>query len=325
MLPPGVPTVSVVVTTYRRRERLPLVLAPLLATDEALEVVVVVDGADDGSLDLLQELAAADGRLRPVWRENGGPSAARQTGVEHAGGEVVLLLDDDVVAGPGLVAGHAARHAGSRGLVVLGYMPTQLPSTRGPGQFATRLYATEYEQACHRYEQDARTVLQQLWTGNVSLRREDALRVGISAPAVADIYHEDTELGVRLASAGLEGVFDRSLSSVHLHSRDLPAFQRDARSQGRGRVRLAALHPGTVPPVGDQELLQGVPGPLAALAGDDRVLAAVCALLAGLVRGAGAVRAYGPEAAAARLLRRFEQVRGARAERTRSAEAPTPS
>ena len=58
----------------------------------------------------------------------GGPNEARRRGCEQATGEVVLLLDADVVPGAGLASGHAAHHAAREGLVVAGPMPVANPS-----------------------------------------------------------------------------------------------------------------------------------------------------------------------------------------------------
>lgn len=327
--PTARPTVSVVVPTYRRRDRLAGALAPLLADRGALEVVVVVDGADDGSLELLQEMAREDDRVRPLWRENGGEGAARQTGLEHARGDVVLFLDDDVLAGPDLPSKHAAVHGrdqgADQGAVVLGYMPTRLPARRRPGQFATYLYREEYEQACRRYESGEDDVLAHLWAGNMSLRRRDALAVGLVGDDFRGLYHADQDLGLRCAAAGLRGVFDRGLASEHVHVRPLRAYVRDARAQGAGRVRLAAVHPGVVAPPTDAEFLSGLPlaGALARL--PDPALGLVCRTLVGLVRLSGLARAYAVESLAAKLLRRLEQVRGAREERVaRARSQPLP-
>ena len=51
---------------------------------------------------------------------------ALDVGVQCSTGDVVLLMDDDVIAGPGLVSAHARRHAGADGLVVVGSMPVRL-------------------------------------------------------------------------------------------------------------------------------------------------------------------------------------------------------
>ena len=94
--PPGPATlVSVVIPTYRRPQLLARALRSALAqTHTALEVVVVIDGPDDATLDLCASLG--DPRLRtcalpaPV-----GGAAARNTGVQTARGSWIAFLDDD--------------------------------------------------------------------------------------------------------------------------------------------------------------------------------------------------------------------------------------
>ena len=171
------PSVSVVIPTHGRRERLPVVLPPLLADPATAEVVVVVDGDEDGSYQLLQGFARRFARVRPFRIEQAGPTAARLVGVRQAYHDVVLLLDDDVLALPGLVSGHAARHVGELDLVVVGHMPVELPAHREPGDFARWIYAAEYERHVARWEADPGSILRILWSGNVSLRRGNWLRV----------------------------------------------------------------------------------------------------------------------------------------------------
>ena len=126
-------TVSVVMATYNRRQLLPRVLAPLLDDPATFELVIVVDGCEDGSIEYLEALAAEDPRVRPIFVPNGGRVAAQETGVEAARGDVVVLvMDDDVLAAPGLVSGHARHHERERDLVVVGYMPTERPACAGP-------------------------------------------------------------------------------------------------------------------------------------------------------------------------------------------------
>src|SRR5207244_8084999 len=103
------------------------------------------DGCRDVSLELLGRLAEADARLKPIFTENRGEMAARETGMRAATGDVVLFLDADVLAGPGLVSGHGRRHADSEPKLVLGYMPIELDARRSAGDFATHIYARDYE------------------------------------------------------------------------------------------------------------------------------------------------------------------------------------
>ncbi len=307
--------VSVVVPTYRRRDGLSEVLAPLLADPATLEVVVVVDGGDDGSLELLQGLAAAEPRLVPLGTPNAGGAAARQHGVDRARGEVVLLLDDDVVAGPGLVSGHARHHRDATDLVVLGHMPVTVPPRRHPSRFSALLYAADYDGMCRRYDEDPRLVLLRLWGGNVSLRREQLHRVPYDSGPFRRTNHSDRDFGLRCADAGLVGRFDRTLLAAHRYDRPATAFARDARKQGAGRYGVHRLHADRLPPFGLDDTVADLPRPARALVRTDRVPALGATARAGLLSLTRLANAVGADPAAltsARLLRRLELRHGVR-------------
>lgn len=234
------PTVSVVMATYRRRERLPRVLDALLTDPDLTELVVVVDGSPDGSLDYLRRRAETDPRVVPIWQENGGASRAQQTGVEHATGDVVLMFDDDQIAGPALAGGHARRHMGQSRLVVVGYVP---PPEPGPNAtFVEREYAKAYAYDCDRWLRGA-SVLDQLWGGNLSIRREDMLRIGWANPEFPHRYHYDWEFGLRCIADGMDAIYDPALSALHEYERTSRDFAAEAREQGRALRRLAELYP----------------------------------------------------------------------------------
>jgi glycosyltransferase involved in cell wall biosynthesis len=302
--------------TYNRAHALERVTAPLLADPAAREVIVVIDGSRDGSLELVEELArtGSDPRLRALFIENSGEMAARQAGASAATGEVVLFLDDDVLAKPGLVAGHARAHAGRRRAVVVGYMPVELPAARVASDFTSRVYAREYEGRCAVWERNPRSVLTELWAGNFSMRRTDCLSIGLPNPSYSERYHPDRDFGLRCFEAGLHGVFDRTLHATHLHQRPLEAFVRDARSQGASRVLMPALHPSTVPAPDRREFSRGLPGPLravVALGRRPRAYRVLSPAVTRLVAWAGRARLWPVQERTGRLLRRIEQQRGA--------------
>jgi GT2 family glycosyltransferase len=310
-------TLSVVVPTRERRSLLPDVLAPLLSDSRVDQIVVVVDGSTDGSLEWLREKAVTEPRLLTLGlARRGGAQVARAQGLDRATGDVVLFIDDDVIAGPGLGAGHLAHHARRAGLVVVGYMPVVLRVERRPGEFASYLYAAEYEGRCRAYERDPGSILRTLWWGDVSIRREDARSVGLVAPEFVATYHEDQDFGLRCAEAGLSGVFDRTLRARHLHDRGLTAFVRDAQSQGAGRALVHQRHPETMGPLAPSEFETGLPGPAARVVRAARhrtVARAASATLTVIVRASGRLRRYRVETDAARLLRRVNQRYGAEA------------
>ena len=90
------PKVSVVIPVYNRAHSvLPTLKSVQDQTMRDFECIVVDDGSRDG-----EELRRVverlnDPRFRYVRRENGGASAARNTGIDEAGGEIIAFLDSD--------------------------------------------------------------------------------------------------------------------------------------------------------------------------------------------------------------------------------------
>jgi glycosyltransferase involved in cell wall biosynthesis len=84
-------TISVVIPAYNAAHFLPRSLASVFAQTVAPHEVIVVD---DGSTDNTGEVAASFG-ARVIRQENLGLAAARNTGIQHASGEWIALLDAD--------------------------------------------------------------------------------------------------------------------------------------------------------------------------------------------------------------------------------------
>lgn len=85
------PLVSVIITTYNRRDFLKDALRSVLSQDyEDKEIIVVDDGSTDGSEDEVKGLP-----IRYLRKENGGISSARNAGLHIARGEFIAFLDVD--------------------------------------------------------------------------------------------------------------------------------------------------------------------------------------------------------------------------------------
>ena len=91
------PLVTVYLPTRNRAHFLrPAVESALGQTHRELELIVVNDASEDGTVDLLRTLSATDSRLRVITiAHRSGPSAARNAAIREARGEFVTGLDDD--------------------------------------------------------------------------------------------------------------------------------------------------------------------------------------------------------------------------------------
>jgi len=88
-----VPAVSIIVPTWNRRAEVARAVSSVLAQTYAdFELIVVDDGSSDGTT---ESLAGLDDRLRCVYAEHAGVSAARNRGIRLSGGELVAFLDSD--------------------------------------------------------------------------------------------------------------------------------------------------------------------------------------------------------------------------------------
>ena len=136
-------TVSVVVPTYNRCDRLHRVLTALAAQTfprTSFEVIVVSDGSTDGTDEYLRS-DRPPLQLVAVMQPNRGPGPARNAGVERARGRLILFVDDDVVAAPDLVEGQAVLENGEVELLGKPFELNELFDavarlTRSPGELS---------------------------------------------------------------------------------------------------------------------------------------------------------------------------------------------
>ena len=103
---PAGPRVSVVLPTYNRGWILEQAVESVLGQDYAnLELIVVDDGSTDGTKGMLSMFGD---RIAVIRQANRGVSAARNTGIRAATGELVALLDSDDTWLPGKVTAQVA-------------------------------------------------------------------------------------------------------------------------------------------------------------------------------------------------------------------------
>jgi glycosyltransferase involved in cell wall biosynthesis len=87
------PLVSVIIPCFRQARYLPEAIESVLGQSHAaVEAIVVNDGSDDDTEAVARRYGE---RIRYVWRPNGGISAARNTGIQHARGSYLKFLDAD--------------------------------------------------------------------------------------------------------------------------------------------------------------------------------------------------------------------------------------
>lgn len=240
----GRPTFSVVIPTYERRELVLRCVRSLFAQDYAgsYEVVVVVDGSRDGSVDALQALEAPVPFV-VLEQANRGASAARNAGAAVARGRFLLFLDDDMECDPGMLgAHHRSLMAGAD--AVLGHLPVHPDS---PSSILIEGLADWARERLDRLSApDAELSLHDLLTGQLSVSRVVFNRLGGFAGEFTrdgSFGNEDVDFGYRLLKHGHRIVFNPEAVSwqrYEVHPRELLKRYRQA---GQADVVFARTHP----------------------------------------------------------------------------------
>ena len=90
------PKISVVIPIYNVADYLPKCLDSVLGqTYKNIEVIAVNDGSPDNCLQILQDYAKKDNRIKIISQKNQGVSAARNAGLDAATGDYVSMPDPD--------------------------------------------------------------------------------------------------------------------------------------------------------------------------------------------------------------------------------------
>jgi GT2 family glycosyltransferase/peptidoglycan/xylan/chitin deacetylase (PgdA/CDA1 family) len=235
---------TIVMPTFQRRDVVTESVRALSrqCNSPPFGVVVVVDGSTDGTAAALQALEPPFG-LTVVEQPNLGRAAACNRGAVAAEGEWLLFLDDDMEADPHLLAVHECSHREGADVVV-GHVPLH-PDSR-PG-FLTKAVAEWAEGRAMRLgKQGGELGLEDLLTGQMSIRREVFLRIGgFDESFTRDGAYggEDLDLGRRLLDAGCRIVFEPEAISLQRYVVTPRQNLRQWRDWGRASVLLARSHP----------------------------------------------------------------------------------
>ena len=88
--------VSVIMPVYNADRHLRQCLDSIVCqTLQDIEIICVDDGSTDNSLEILEEYARQDSRVKIICQENSGAAVARNNGLAYAKGEYLSILDCD--------------------------------------------------------------------------------------------------------------------------------------------------------------------------------------------------------------------------------------
>jgi mycofactocin glycosyltransferase len=243
--PARAPEVTVVIPVHDRVEKLVHGLAALASDGHP---IVLVDDAsrDPGAVADAATRFGARLVVRPV---NGGPAAARNTGIVAAETELVAFVDSDCVPPPGWIDALAAHFADPLVAAVAPRIVPVSPDTVA-GRYTRATFGLDLGTTPASVAPNTRVA----WAPTAALvaRRTallDVARDGQVLDPTLSVAGEDVDLVWRLHEAGWRVRYDPTVHVRHLEPETWKALLHRRFRYGTAAAPLSLRHPGKVPPL----------------------------------------------------------------------------
>jgi glycosyltransferase involved in cell wall biosynthesis/peptidoglycan/xylan/chitin deacetylase (PgdA/CDA1 family) len=246
--PSGPSLVSVVIPTYQRRDlvvRAVQELGKQSSDPSTYEVIVVVDGSTDGTARALRDLSTPM-RLTILEQPNRGRPSALNAGAASAAGDVLLFLDDDMVADPHMIEEHVRSYGELRADAVLGALAHDAAS---PGNVLSdevrRWIAKDFDEARSVHEL-VDPAYPRFIGGQFSVKRLLFEKVGGYQAAFnrgRRFGNHDLDLNLRLEAEGATVAFNGRALSTHTYVHGYRAIWRIFELMGRSDVAFDRRFP----------------------------------------------------------------------------------
>lgn len=181
---------------------------------DLFEIIVSDDGSADDTKAVVENFRRQhkDITLLYVAQPNGGASAARNRAIRAAKGQLLLIINDDTICIPEVMAEHkkSHEHYPEENVAILGKMTI---SDEVPYSIFTQLHLdATFERFKGKTELDWKAFI----TCNLSIHRSFLLKFGLFDENFR-VLHEDLELAERLSHHGLKLIYNPMALGYHYH------------------------------------------------------------------------------------------------------------
>ena len=231
--------VTIVIATHNRRDILERSLECLFRQDypkDQYEIIVVDDGSSDGTKKMVEGKNPYCGLKYLRYKERRGQSKAKNLGINHAQGEVIIFIDDDVFCPPQFIRQHARFHKKYDNIIV-----------DGP--------AINTDRTDNLFTDKRKRVLAFLdffgasfVTSNTSCKKDSLIKAGGFDEEFGEKFGwQDRELGFRLRKMGLKRKKNRRAYVFHFKQKgsldDFAELFKKEKERGMNAVIFYRKHP----------------------------------------------------------------------------------
>jgi glycosyltransferase involved in cell wall biosynthesis len=232
---------SIIVPTYNGAAKIPLLLESLLRqTFQDFELVVVIDGSNDGTEEILQSYHSRFKALKIISQVNSGRSAVRNRGASEASGEVLIFYDDDMEPDSDSVDRHNWFHRNYKGILVgnpLEFKNSKKTDFQNYKAGLTSIWTKKYSEGLTPMDHSNLFVT----AANCSIAKNQFFDMEGFDERLTDV--EDYDFGYRALERKIPVFFDKSNRAIHHDSITAKKYIHRLRLYGMAHSRLLELHP----------------------------------------------------------------------------------
>ncbi len=227
--------ISVIVPAYNTEKTIQKTLVALNNQNylkNNFEIVCVDDGSTDGTKEIIKRFK----RVKLIVAEHKGPAAARNLGVKHAKGEILLFTDADCVPSKNWIRNMAEPF---RDKEIEGVSGTY--KTLNKNSLTARFAGYEINERHKKLRKEKYTDF--IGTYSAGYRRKTFLEFGGFDTTFSTASGEDPELSFKMSMKKLKMIFQPKAFVYHKHPDSLWKYLKQKFWRGYWRIFLYRKHP----------------------------------------------------------------------------------
>ena len=233
--------ISLVIPTYNGASKLPRLFRSIrkqeLFPDE---IIVVIDGSTDDSLNWLSNQSILDVKI--IVQKNHGRSIVRNNGALCAKNEILLFVDDDMELTPSCVLEHVRHHKLYPNSILGGAQIDPNFGNRTDFQLFKHFLSNRWsKKLLEHYPKPLSDDLIHLTAANMSLPRDLFWSLGGFNTNLSDA--EDLDFAMKAKSNGINVYYSHQAFAFHIDDVTCESYIRRMRQYRLAQIRLIELNP----------------------------------------------------------------------------------
>jgi glycosyltransferase involved in cell wall biosynthesis len=236
-------TVSVIVPTYNGEKKIMSTLKALEKQGfEDFELIVVVDGSTDNTVQLITAQLLNFQKIRVIEQENKGRAGSRNRGASEATGELLIFLDDDTRPLPDCIEIHKKHHEIHNQTIAVGHVPEDYEKANTDFQTYKAFLSRKWAEPLQKNNGLLAVDRPYLTAANFSISRQLFDKIGGFDNRLTDA--EDYDFAVRACEMQIKTYFLAEAIAWHDDFLSCRTYIRRLRQYKKSHEELKKLKPG---------------------------------------------------------------------------------